>query len=334
MDDEYRSLASHGNMITMIHCRQKIMFTKRDFCTLLDSENIEDICVKLQHQYPEVVGMSRFTRSELKKKLEESLMREIRQGMKEPSALQQISFFIENYKIQNFFFLLSCKEYDAELETSFAKIESLGYFNELDTLKFCANMDEVLSFCVKNTFLADYCAAAMFKKCFGDNNFSIINTQVRKKHIERYAKSASDNFLRLLRLEGDKHNLDIVLSTMGADVAAQQRLAWMTPVTNFSQIVYKSIADAADIDDLHTALGATRFYKTLCEDLKEKDLSSIFQRKEIDAYLAAFDIFNDVTSLYAYLKLREQEIKNILWVAECVISGKKDTLDELLIPLP
>ena len=170
------------------------MFTKRDFSALLDSENIEDICVKLQHQYPEVVEMKKFTRNELRRKLNETLMREIKQGMKEPSAVEQINFFIESYKVQNFFFLLSCKEYDAELEHSFPKIEPLGYFNELDTLKFCTNMEEVYLYCVKNTFLVNYYGPGVFKKDFAENDFSIANTEVKKTH-RKVCKGDSGKFL-------------------------------------------------------------------------------------------------------------------------------------------
>lgn len=334
MDEEYRSLVEHGNLVTTVHCRQKVMFTKRDFSTLLDSEGIEDICVKLQHHYPEVVEMKKFTRGELRRKLNETLLREIKQSLREPSAAEQINFFVESYKIQNFFFLLSCKEYDAELEHSFEKIEALGYFNELDTLKFCASMEEVYLYCIKNTFLANYCSQSMFKKDFQENDFSAASTEVRKRHIERYARSARGQFLKLLRLEGDKHNLDIVLSTLNSEISSQKKLCWMTFVTNFTHSEYRSLAETADIGELQSILGKTRTYRTFCDELKDKDMSSVFLRREVDAYMSTFDTFNDITSLYAYLKLKEQEIKNILCVAECVIQGRRNILDELMVPVP
>ena len=332
MDEEYESLVSHGNLVSIIHCRQKLMFTKKDFSTLLDSESIEDICVKLQKQYPEVLEMKRFTRCELKRKLDESLLKEIVQGMREPSAQEQISFFIESYKIQNFFFLLSSKEYDSDLESSFQKIEPLGYFNELDTLKFCVDMDEVYLYCVKNTFLSNYCEPEMFAKSLGDNDFSVLSTEVRKRHIEKYAKTTKTSFLKLLKLEGDKHNLDIVLSTLETDVDRHQKLRWMTNVTSFPQPVCEALARVTEAEELQMALGRVRGYRTLYQELRDSDLETAFLRREIDAYLSAFEIFNDVTSLYAYLKLKEQEIRNILWVAECVVSGKRDILDEMLAP--
>lgn len=332
MDKEYRALMSHGNLVTTVHCRQTAMLTREDFTALLDSDSIEDICVKLQRQYPAVVGMKKFTREELKKRLSESLLGEIRLGTRDSLAREQLSFFTESYKIQNFFFLLSCKEYDADLEKNFPRIEFLGYFNELDTLKFCTSMDEVHLYCIKRTFLSGYCVPGMFKKEFGENDFSTAHAELRKRHIERYAACASRNFLKLLRLEGDKHNLDIVLSTLGTEISAAERLRWMTPVTNFSHGPYQALARATDSGELRSILSATRAYRALCEELREKDLGSVFLKKEIEAYHRTFESFNDITSLYAYFKLREQEIKNILWVAERVSQGKKDTLDGLLLP--
>ena len=61
-----------------------------------------------------------------------------------------------------------------------------------------------------------------------------------------------------------------------------------------------------------------------------KDLYSELVNKEVCKYCESFRIFNDVSCVYSYFKLKEQEIKNVLWIVDCVLQGRKNEIGSLL----
>lgn len=332
MDHECNELFDHGDLVTTLHCKQHLMLNKKDFEMLLECENIEDICAKIQIQYPDVIEMKSYTKNELCNKLFNTLSKEVDDGLEGLKTKKHAEFFLINYKIQSFFFLLSSKEHDCDLTRSFSKIEQLGYFIELDTLKFCNDLDDVILFCIRNCFLLEYYEETDFEKDFKDNDYSICGLKFKRRHIYKYYDEDDHEFESILKFEGDKINFDVVLSTLESGMAPEKRMELMCKISNFNDEDLYKLANSSSVEDMKMVLQKNYFYKKYIDSLQENDLSLILLKIEMKYFESIFSEFNNIISVYAFYKLREQEIKNIMWVAECVISGEKIPIETLTMP--
>ncbi len=62
----------------------------------------------------------------------------------------------------------------------------------------------------------------------------------------------------------------------------------------------------------------------------DRSLEDAFYEQEVRLNELAFFTQFGYGVFYAYFKLKEQEIRNIVWVAECVQQGHKDKIDQYI----
>eukprot|EP00753_Platysulcus_tardus_P008339 PLAT15903.1.p2 GENE.PLAT15903.1~~PLAT15903.1.p2 ORF type:complete len:394 (-),score=208.31 PLAT15903.1:129-1310(-) len=62
----------------------------------------------------------------------------------------------------------------------------------------------------------------------------------------------------------------------------------------------------------------------------EKSIDDAFYEREVRLCELAFSGQHHYACFYAYVRLREQEIRNIVWICECIMMGRKDRIDKYL----
>jgi len=56
----------------------------------------------------------------------------------------------------------------------------------------------------------------------------------------------------------------------------------------------------------------------------ERSLEDCFFEREVELNKLAFERMYQYGAFYSYFRLKEQEIRNIVWIAECIAQGKRD----------
>lgn len=322
MQKVYDGVDEYGFIIAQVYSRQSTMMSQNDFSALAECQGMEEVCARIQKNYRNLQGLSSYTRNQLKSDLYKSMLQETKEFAIGGLATAVVRFFLEDYEMSNFFFLLSCKEHDTDLAHSFARIEPLGYFHELDTLKFSLNMEEVYEYCVKRTFLKDYFKKDDFKQEFADNYFGLLHLAYKRKHLENYEKILPETFEKILKMRGDRYNLDILFSTLGSDICNEARFSLFTKVSNFSYSHSSKLSTAASFEDIRAVLSKHPLYRGVANGIDEDGVGTVFVKLEMDAYVDTFTSFNEITALYAYLKLKEQEVKNIMLTVDSFNDSK------------
>jgi len=76
-------------------------------------------------------------------------------------------------------------------------------------------------------------------------------------------------------------------------------------------------------------------YKKLFDEIAQNDdkaLEDVFFEYEVKLNIESFEEQFSYACFYSYFKLKEQEIRNILWIAECIFQNQPDELEKY-IPL-
>jgi len=90
----------------------------------------------------------------------------------------------------------------------------------------------------------------------------------------------------------------------------------------------------AEVDDDNSMLDILKpypfFFETLQSVTKQTSLESLLKKKAVDLNKTTFEQQFHFGSCYAFVKLREQEINNLLWIAECIHQSMKQRINEYI----
>jgi V-type H+-transporting ATPase subunit d len=76
----------------------------------------------------------------------------------------------------------------------------------------------------------------------------------------------------------------------------------------------------------------TGFYSNKTEFDEDKALEDVFFEKEVQLNIESFERQFSYAAFYSYFKLKEQEVRNILWISECILQQQPEEINRY-IPL-
>jgi V-type H+-transporting ATPase subunit d len=328
MEKHFSKVYDYGYIIAEVNGRKDAMLSEADYNTLKQCESLEEMGIKLSRTYRCISEGMAFSKPELRRRLVESLKEDFAHYdyVQEGDLRLILDYYIEYHKIQNFFYLLQCKQEDPDLERSFDKIE-MGDFSALRTLKFSKDMNDVQKYCIENSFLSKFGGRVKFEKEFSDNNFQVLQMLFFKHHIEEtYSRLGDDmeHMREILKLEGDRQIIEIAVNTLSSkDIVGSERKRLFPTVCSISLKTRDMLANVESFEDLKAALSAKYRF--------DSDISSVLIRNELIKCYEAFNEYNNLSCVYSYFKIKDREIKNILWIAECIIQGRKDAMSHIIV---
>lgn len=333
----FEEAAQNGFIISMINCKMRSILTKSDYSVLQHSETLEDVIIKLlSTPYQKYISEEAiFSKKVFKSQLSKSLVFEILEIRKlsDPDVGGLLNLYVDLYKIQNFVFLLAAKEHDPDLSKTYSRIEEVGKFNELETLKFAADMNEVYKFCVEHTFLKKYYKRIVVENEIKSNNFQIIQSQLMKFLIEDFYdvyKESSGFIKNILQCQGDRWILEIVLNTLEcSEYVGKKRMRLFPKVFSFNLGLVAKLSNCTNVDELKGLLVSHPVFGDIVT-ADEDDMINALVKIEMEMYWESFTRANDIACVYAYLKIKEHEIKSIIMTVECISMKKKDFVKNLI----
>lgn len=264
-----------------------------------------------------------------------------------------LDFISNEYLISNISFLVTSMIRGSDNKTVLAKCNPLGQFPMLKSVASFDNTSEGLLELYR-TVLVDTPVAPYFEKYFleelsSDDPFhhieqayneveiDIINNMILKLWLEdfyRYTQelggTTAEMMKELLEFEADRRAIEITVNSFGSDLNEQlardsERKALYA---NFGKLypegveAFSKVADMAALTDV---LNKYETYRLIWQKAQAdgRSLQDALYDYEVRLNRLAFESQSHFACFYAYGKLKQQEKRNLYWIASCINEGRE-----------
>ena len=247
-------------------------------------------------------------------------------------AVEPLSTFLDYltypYMIDNLILLITGNMHDREVSELIDKCHPLGLFDSMASLCIASTPEELYREIIVDTPLAPYFAECVTLDDLTDINIEIIRNTLYKAYIEDFYKvcqkmggGTAELMGEILEFEADRRAINITLNSFGTELSREDRSKLYC---NIGKLVPEGISKLEKADDsqaVGSAIESYSVYRRLFQsaaDNPDKSLEDTFFEYEVQLCKNTFELQFHYAIFYAYLRLKEQEIRNIVWIAECI----------------
>ena len=238
-------------------------------------------------------------------------------------------FIRYGYMIDNVILLITGALHNRDMEELMEKCHPLGKFEAMGTLCLATNVSELYQAVLVETPLAPYFANCFDSHDLDEMNIEIIRNTLYKAYLEDFYKFAdtldaeSSEYLKnMLRVEADRRVLSITMNSFGTELSKDDRLRLFPSFGDLYPVGTARLGKAEDIEMVRSVCDMLPQYRKFFDGTKSVD----DQMLEYETLLSksSFEGISNLAVFYSWVRLKEQEIRNIVWISECVAQQQKD----------
>lgn len=267
------------------------------------------------------------------------------------NASGSLSKFLEYityaYMIDNIALLITGTLHDRDIKELLERTHPLGKFDAMPVLSVATNIEELYNTVLVETPLAPYFKGSLSQQDLDMLNIEIIKETLYKNYLEDFHRWVNTEFAnsdtavvmtRFLQFEADRRALNITLNSFGTDLTKADRTKLYANIGRLYPDGTTMLIRAEDPEGVMLACQGVPEYQSALEAAglgsgmgmsggESKSLDELLYQKEMELSKIALTYEFSPAIYYAWVKLQEQEIRNIVWIAECVAQNQRDRIN-------
>jgi len=262
------------------------------------------------------------------------------------NATEPLATFLDyityQYMIDNIVLLITGTLHERDTSELIEKCHPLGMFEAMATLSIASSVSELYNSVLVDTPLAPYIQECLSEEDLDEMHIEIIRNTLYKAYLEdfyNFCQSLGGEtaimMTEILQFEADRRAINITINSFGTELSKDDR---QKLYPNFGMLYPEGLARLGKADDIEQVKQSMEFYSTYRSIFQEtgsglnadKSLEDSFFEYEVHLNKLAFETQFGYGVFFAYFKLKEQEIRNIVWIAECIQQDQKQKINQFI----
>jgi V-type H+-transporting ATPase subunit d len=238
------------------------------------------------------------------------------------------------YMIDNVILLITGALHERDTNEIISKCHPLGKFDSMAALSVSTNITDLFNSVLVETPLAPYFKNCLSAQDLDDMNIEIIRNSLYKAYLEDFMQfcetiGSCEEMKEILSFEADRRTINITINSFNTELGKDER---MKLYPKFGSLYPEGQSKLSRVDEVDQVRAICESYPSLSSlfDLGEKTLEDKMLEKEVELNKYVFESLAQYTAFYSYARLKEQEIRNIVWIAECISQKQKEKIGNFI----
>ncbi|KAK2787799.1 H(+)-transporting V0 sector ATPase subunit d [Onygenales sp. PD_12] len=336
------------------------LLTAQNYGNLTQCDTIDDVKLQLGPAYGDFLAAlpPNPSTSALAGKTTEKLVAEFRylQAQATGSIAKFMEYLTYGYMIDNVALLITGTLHERDTRELLERCHPLGWFETMPVLCVATNIEELYNSVLVETPLAPFFKGSLSHQDLDELNIEIVRNMLYKNYLEdfyRFVNSepdlkgtpTSEVMSEALEFEADRRSINITLNSFGTELSKAERKKLYPEIGKLYPEGSLMLSRADDVEGVALAVSGVADYKAFFDAVglnqsgggglgnmagggssDGKSLEDMFYQKEMEISKLTFTRQFTPAIIYAWVKLREQEIRNITWISECIAQNQKERI--------